>query len=159
MTLDELRVKLELWKGSWPELTKTALQGGSNLVKEEIKRRWSGGVLQTQTGKLVNAVKTEVGLSPIHAKVYVDSKQQYKAQVFEQGRTITPGTGKRSKLRMKMTGKEGFLQIGPSRYGNYYWGRPRSVTITARPVFGPSLESKRAEVINLIKTTILEGYK
>jgi hypothetical protein len=159
MDLDELRVKLENWKGSWPELTKTALKGGSDLVKREIQSRWSGSVLQTQTGRLVNSVKTEVGLNPIHAKVYVDAKQQYKAQTFEHGKTIVAAEGQRSQKRAKTLNKEAFLQIGPSRNGNYYYGRPRQVTITARPVFAPSLEAKRVEVIELIKSTILEGYR
>jgi hypothetical protein len=156
MTLDELRTKLELWKGAWPALTKTALQGGSNLVLEEIKRRWSGGVLQIRSGRLVRALKTEVALSPLHAKVFVDSRQQYKAQTHEQGRSIKAEQGKRSQKRMKILHKEAFMQISPPRG---YYGRPKSVTIPARPVFRPSLDAKRKEVIELIKNTILEGYK
>jgi hypothetical protein len=155
MDMEELRVKLELWKESWPELVHGALKGGTNLVKEEITRRWSGGVLQSRTGQLVRGLKTEVGLSPLHAKVFVDSHQQYKAQTHEQGRSINSETSKKGRIR-RSGGKSPFLQISPPKG---YYGRPRSVTIPARPVFAPSLETKKQEVIDLIKTTILEGYK
>jgi hypothetical protein len=159
MDLEELREKLELWKGAWPELAKTALQGGGTLVQEEIKRRWSGGVIQSITGRLVNAVKVRTSLNPLYAKITVDPKQQYKAQVFEQGRTIQAAAGGRSQRRYKITNKAAFMQIGPSRYGNYYYGRPRSVTIAARPVFKSSLEERKQQVFNLISWTIMQGYK
>ncbi len=159
MTLEQLQRKIELWKKSWPELVKIGLQGGTSLLQKEIQRRWSGGELQTRSGALVRAVKTQVKLNPLTAKVYVDSRQQYKAQTFENGKTIIAAEGARSQKRAKLLNKEAFLQIGPSRYGNYYYGRPRQVTIAARPVFHPSLEAKRQEITDSIKKKILEGYK
>jgi hypothetical protein len=149
MEIEELQRKLETWKTAWPKLTYSALQSGASLVQEEIKRRWSGDVLNVKSGKLRNAVLTKVSLNPLHAKVYVEAKQQYKAQTFEQGRVIRPGTWKGQR-------NGPFLQIKPPKG---YWGRPREVTITARPVFKPSLEMHRQNVVLLILHKIMEGYR
>lgn len=159
MELQQLQEKLQEWQKVWPAAVKEALIGGSNLVAEEIKRRWSGGELQKRTGRLVGAVKTEVKTNPIHARVYVDQKQQYKAQTFEYGKTIVAkGTSRKS--RKRKPGKEPFMQIRPSKYGGgYYFGRPKQVHISARPVFAPSLNAKRKEVVEMILRKVMEAYR
>lgn len=158
LTLDELQRKMELWKEAWPELVKGALQEGTNTVAEEIKRQWSGGVVRSVTGSLVRGVKTSVSLNPLSGKVYVTPKQQYKAQVFEQGRTIQVAAGKRSQQRYGMTNKAAFLQITPY-HGEGYYGRPRSVTIGARPIWNAVLTDKRPAILYSMQQHIVEGYK
>ena len=157
MTLEELASKLELWKGAWPKLTETALKTGTDLLRDEIKRRWLGQVLSPLTGKLVRAVKSTVKMNPISAKVEVEQKQQYKAQTHEYGKTIDASMGRRGQLRTSKTGKAAFLQLGPP--GAAYWGRPKIVNIPARPVFHEAKQAMMKQILNKIEKTIIEGYK
>lgn len=157
MTLEELNSKVENWKGAWPKLVYQSLKGGSNLVRDEIKRRWSGPVLKRQSGKLVGAVQTKVKLNPLSAKVEVRSDQQYKAQTHEYGKTIDASEGRRGQVRKSRTGKAAFLQLGPPDAPRY--GRPRVVTIPARPVFHQAKQDKIDDVCRLIEKTVVEGFR
>lgn len=159
MTLDELRVKLENWKEAWPELTKEALQDGCNIIAQEVRREYSGGVVRQETGTLAKSVQTKVTLNPLTAKVFVKGGQQYKAQTFEQGKTIQAASGRRSKERYSRTGQGGFLQISPSRFGNWYYGRPRSVTVPARPFWASLWQHNRESVKLAILNKIIGGYR
>ena len=156
MTLEDLQRKMELWKGAWPKLTETALRTGTDVLRDEIKRRWMGQVLSPRTGKLVRAVKSTVKMNPLSAKVEVEQKQQYKAQTHEYGNTIDASKGRRGQLRTSKTGKAAFLQLGPP--GAYY-GRPKTVTIPARPVFHQAKQDKIKQILNTIEYTIVKGYK
>jgi hypothetical protein len=142
MTFKELQVKVELWKTAWPELTARALKDGAGEVAQTIKNEWSGIVLQRRSGKLVNAIRTQVKLNPLTARVYVEAKQQYKAQTFEHGKTIVPK-------------KAPYLII---KFGNI-WRKVKQVTIHPRPVFKDALESRKSQIFELIRYHIMEGYK
>lgn len=156
MTLEELQRHMELWKKAWPKLTQTALKTGADVLRDEIKRRWMGQVLSPRTGRLVRAVQSKVTLNPITAKVEVDNKQQYKAQTHEYGKVIDASAGRRGQLRTSKTGKAAFLQLGPP--GAYY-GRPKTVTIPARPVFHQAKQDKLRQILDTIEYTIVKGYK
>jgi hypothetical protein len=165
MTLEALQAHMETWKGAWPKLTRKALRHGATLIQREIKRRWSGVTLQTNTHRLIRAVKTSTKLNPLSAKIYVQNKQQYKAQVHEQGRVVSGQTHKRAWKR----GKDGklhhmgyaktstYMQLGPPKAK--YYGRPHQVIIPARPTFEPSRKAMMREVLSNMEKTIVEGYK
>ena len=157
MDMETFKARVENWKGAWPKLTYEGLKGGTNLVRDEIKRRWSGPVLQRRSGKLVGAVQSKVTLNPLSAKVDVASRQQYKAQTHEYGKTIDAAMGRRGQLRTTKTGRAAFLQLGPPDAG--FYGRPKTVTIPARPVFYLAKQTKIREVVRLIEKTVVEGWQ
>jgi hypothetical protein len=148
MEMQELIDHLNIWKKAWPKLTRTALRSGGNIVAQEVKRRYTGGVLHEFTGRLARGVRYSTKLNPISAKVYVSNSQQYKAQTHEYGAvhvgkpfmTIAPaGTSKNAK--------------------GLFWGRPSSVVIPARPVMQDSVRVKQAEVLALIEKTIVDDVE
>ena len=165
MTLEDLQRKMELWKGAWPKLTDTALKSGTDVLRDEIKRRWMGQVLSPRTGKLVRAVKSTVKMNPISAKVEVDQKQQYKAQTHEYGKTITGQTHRHAYKRdsggtlrrMDRPKTSIYMQLGPP--DAKFFGRPHSVTIPARPVFHQAKQDKIKQILDTIEYTIVKGYK
>lgn len=165
MDMETFKARVENWKDAWPKLTYQALKSGSNLVRDEIKRRWSGPVLKKQSGKLVNAVQSKVKLNPLSAKVEVASRQQYKAQTHEYGKTIIPHPRayqfKRDKEgvlhKVNIPKNNPYLVLGPPDAAT--WGRPRSVTIPARPVWFAVKQSKVQYVLSTIEKTIVGGWQ
>lgn len=146
MDMETFKARVENWKDAWPKLTYQALKGGTNLVRDEIKRRWSGPVLKSQSGKLVKAVQSKVRLNPLSAKVDVRSDQQYKAQTHERGLDLNADEHKTK-----------FFQLGPPTAQRY--GRPRFIHIPARPVFHQAKQDKIKDITSLIEKTVVEGWQ
>jgi phage gpG-like protein len=157
MDLETFKARVENWRDAWPKLTQQALKVGTNIVRDEIKRRWSGPVLKQDSGQLVRAVQSKVTLNPLGAKVEVAQRQQYKAQTHEEGKTIDAATGRKGQLRTSRTGKAAFLQLGPPSAA--FYGRPKTVTIPARPVFHQAKQDKIKEVLSIIEKTVVEGWQ
>ena len=139
-TLDQYQKKLQGWSRRMPRRVKRSLIQGTKILESDIKRRW-GSQLRRRSGELMDSIRSEVTLRPLRARVYVEQKQQYKAQTHEHSRTITPR--KKPYLTFKIDGQ---------------WVKVRSVTVPARSAFGPALESKQDDILALILRGVMESY-
>jgi len=140
--MDAYKRKIEHAMKQMPGTVKRALNKSADVVAQEMKANLSGRVLQVRSGKLRRAVEKEISLKPLRARVFIDGKQQYKAQSHEYGKTIFPKDGP-------------FLVF---RVGEKWVKTPR-VRIPKRPFAAPALERKRAQVLKFIRRSVVAKLK
>lgn len=163
LTAEALRDKMQVWANAWPELTKTALNEGAGYIKDAVQISWAA---HSQSGALVRAVRVKTSINPIGAKVDVAPKQQYKARVFEGTARMPIQAKSKSVVWKRKKGKlykttrttdTPFLQIGPSKAGNFFYGRPMQVTIHPRPIWDRVERALMPKVLSHIQETIVKG--
>jgi hypothetical protein len=93
LTLEQFTKKLERWQRSMPDAVKDGLRKGLDIVSAEVETNLSGRVLNRRSGQLFRAIGTELEAyrRPLRAKVFIDNRQQYKAQAHEYGLQTKPG--------------------------------------------------------------------
>lgn len=142
MSMTAYKRKLERFMHRIPGTVKRGLTKAAKVVAKEMRSNLSGRVLQRRTGHLHGAVREEVTLQPLQARIFIAPKQQYKAQAHTKGMTITAKKGK-------------YLVF---RIGDKVVKVP-SVKLPERVFAEPSLEKKRGEVIQILRRTLIAEYK
>lgn len=84
-SMPEFEKKVHSWSRRYPNATYKGLKDVTKVIKKELEKNYSGGVVQRKSGKLARGVKEEVKRNPISARVYVEDRQQYKAGTLEEG--------------------------------------------------------------------------
>jgi phage gpG-like protein len=135
-SLKQFQGKVKGWAKKYPNATYRGVVKAAEAVEKEAKKNIRTK-LNRITGRLENSVESDVKRSPVSGKVFVNNKQQYKAQTHEHGETIT--TKKEDWLIFKIGGE---------------WRRAKQVRIPARPFMGPALQKKRKEIRKIIARMI-----
>lgn len=142
MSMTAYKRKLEKLHERFPKIVYRGLTKATQVVVDEMRRNLAGRVLHRRTGFLYRSVRGHVTHQPLQARVFIDPRQQYKAQAHTEGKTIFPKRGKYLVFRIG----ERVIKV-------------LSVKLPKRPFAKPALEKKRREISRILGRTLVAGYK
>jgi hypothetical protein len=166
--LKYLQDHIRRWEESHPELVKTAMWEGANMLWWETRQKMHE-VLQTRTGKLQAALSRTVARMPdgvIDAEVFVSpgagALQPVKMRALELGSYRQhPGGNPYLMFGGKarwITKKEAEARERQGKYVLYTKG-PYGIRVPRYPVFKPTLKKNRTKIAQMILKEIIEGFK